>query len=168
MGSDGSGSVDSVVALLEHPRVDLRAAAVTCLAKIQPDASKSVPLLTAALEDEDWTVRRDAAGALGALGSQAKSAVPILFQMLDREIDQDAARGALRSIDDAGPEAVPVLIAGLESGDRRRRYYAMFLLGKVGGAAKEALPILKRMRDEADSDRSRSSIDRTIEQIEAD
>ena len=34
------------------------------------------------------------------------------------QIGQDAARGALRAIDDAGPEAVPVLIEGLEAEDR--------------------------------------------------
>ena len=78
---------------------------------------------------------------LGELGSQAKSAVPVLFKMLDSEQDQDAARGALRSMDDAGPEAVDVLIEGLESDDRRRRYYAMFLLGKIGPAAKDAVPL---------------------------
>jgi HEAT repeat protein len=87
--------------------------------------------------------------------------------MLSSEEDSDAARGALRSIDGAGPEAVPTLLEGLESEDRRRRYYAMYLLGKVGPAAKAALPILKRMRDETESRRYRESYQRTIDQIEA-
>ncbi len=78
------------------------------------------------------------------------------------------ARGALRSIDDAGPEAVDVLIEGLESDDRRRRYYAMFLLGKIGPAAKDAVPLLKRLLDETDSQRFKGSIQRTIDQIEAE
>ena len=166
MGSLAGESTGAVVALLDHERVDIRSAAVACLAKIEPNASKSVPLLIAALNDEEWTVRRDAAEALGAMGGQAKAAVPVLFRMLSSEDDEDAARGALRSIDDADADAVPVLIEGLESEDRRRRFYATFLLGKVGPDAKEALPILRRLRDETESTRYRDSIQKTIDAIE--
>ena len=137
IGTEAAGSVGEVAELFEHSTTAVRAAAVACLAKIEPDKSKSVPLLTDALHDEDWTVRRDAA-VLGDMGSVAKEAVPVLFKMLASEEDVDAARGALRGIDDAGPNAVPVLMEGLESEDRRLRFYAMFLIGKVGPDAKEA------------------------------
>ena len=86
--------------------------------------------------------------------------------MLGSDVDTDYARGALRAIDVAGPEAVPVLMAGLESDDQRRRFYAVFLLGKVGPAAKEALPLMKKLSEEAESGRLKDSFKKAIEQIE--
>jgi HEAT repeat protein len=121
--------------------------------------------LVAALDDSEWSVRRDAAVALGRFGSEARAAVPKLFRMLDREEDQDAARGALREIDDADADAVPVLIEGLESEDRRRRYYAVSLLRKIGPPAKQALPALERIAEDDRSGRMRDFVQRAIDSI---
>ena len=87
--------------------------------------------------------------------------------MLDSEEDQDAARGALRAIDDAGPEAIPVLLEGVKSDDRRRRYYAISLLRKIGPPAKEALPALKEILKKNDDRRMRDFVKRAIEGIES-
>jgi len=46
-------------------------------------------------------------------------------------------RSALREIDEAGPEVSPTLKKALKVDDRRIRFYAVRLLGKVGPAAKE-------------------------------
>jgi hypothetical protein len=59
-----------------------------------------------------------------------------------------------------------VLLEGLQSEDRRLRFYAMFLIGKVGSDAKEALPMLKRLLEETDSERFRGSLQQTIDRIE--
>ena len=45
MGTKASESGEAITERLTHQRADLRAAAVKCLAKIEPDAAKSVPLL---------------------------------------------------------------------------------------------------------------------------
>ena len=63
-------------------------------------------------------------------------------------------------------DAVGVLTEGLASEDRRQRYYATFLLGQIGAAAKEALPALHRMRDGAASPREKKSYQATIDRIE--
>jgi HEAT repeat protein len=122
--------------------------------------------LISALDDSDWTVRGVAATELGEIGAEAKRAVPKLFQMLASEDDSESARGALRAIDGAGPEAVPVLIEGLKSTDRRRQFYAIFLLGKVGPEASTALPVLKKLREDSDSVRAKDAFTRAIKQIE--
>jgi HEAT repeat protein len=151
--------------LLNHADATVRSAAVQTLARVQSEADQVVPLLMDALKDEDWTVRTASAGALGRIGAPARAAVPMLFELLGNETDEDAARAALREIDDVGPEALPTLIAALDSEDRTPRFYAQFFLGKLGPAAREALPALERLRDESDSDRGRRFLDETIAKI---
>ena len=65
------------------------------------------------------------------------------------------------------PEAVPILIEGLKSTDRRRQFYAIFLLGKVGAEASTALPVLRQLREDSDSVRAKDAFTRAIKQIEA-
>ena len=62
---------------------------------------------------------------------------------------------------------MPTLIAILQdaSSGRRSRYYALYLLRKIGPEARDALPILRKLRDEADG-RSREYINRAIREIE--
>lgn len=166
LGDASKPHVSEVLPLLNHPASEVRSAALVCVSELDDEAA--IPVLIDALEDQQWTVRRDASEALGKFGSKAKSAVPVLFRFLASEEDRDAARSALRAIDDAGPEAVPVLVEALDSDDRGQRYYAMFLLGKVGKDARDALPVLRRLLEDTDSDRFRGSIRQTIERIEGD
>jgi HEAT repeat protein len=85
--------------------------------------------------------------------------------LLGSEQDSEAARSALRDIDRAELDALPVLIAALDSEDRRARFYAAFFLRKLGPAAKEALPSLRRYADDENS-RFRESVQEAIESIE--
>ncbi|QEG00415.1 putative lyase [Stieleria maiorica] len=156
---------DQVVALTDHERADLRAAAYACLAKIETDRQKSVPLLIQGLGDQDWAVRRDAAESLGELGADAKSAVPALFKLLPVPEDTNFAKTALRAINTAGPEAVPVLLAGIESNDRRQQYYSLYMLGKVRPRATEAIPILERLLEETDSRGMKRAYEKAIDEI---
>ena len=152
--------------MLTHESTEIRSAAIAALTKISPDAATAVPPLIRSLEDSDWAIRRDASLALGSFGSEARAAVPILFRMLDSEEDTDSARGALRAIDDADQEAVPILIEGLKSDDRRLRYYAVSLLRKVGPPAQDALPALRQILEDDDSGRMQDFVRRAIETIE--
>jgi HEAT repeat protein len=133
---------------------------------LDPQGAQAVPLLMRALKDHEGSVRKAATLALGNLGAAAKPAVPLLFELLGDAEDRDAARGALRQIDTVGPEAVPTLIKALESDDRSRRFFAVFFLGKLGPAAKDALPALKRLQQD-DSGRFRGTLEKTIQSIEA-
>jgi HEAT repeat protein len=166
IGKPAGDSAAEVTALLTHESAALRSAAIAALTSISSDPSVVVPHLVKVLGDDQWEVRRDASVALGKIGPDAKSAVPVLFRMLDSEDDRDAARGALRAIDDADVDAVPVLLEGLESEDRRRRYYAVSLLRKIGPPAKDALPALKKILEESDSGRMTDFLKTAIESIE--
>ncbi len=72
----------------------------------------------------------------------------------------------MQEIDAAPTEAVPMLIDIIQDDNsgRRSRYYAFYLLRKIGPPAREALPVLRKLRDNADG-RSRESIQRAIDEI---
>ena len=123
-------------------------------------------MFIAALSDEDWTVRRSAAQSLAKFGPSGKKAVPILFGMLASDQDRDYARAALKEIDAADADAVPVLLEGLKNEDRTLKYYAAFFLKKVGPEGKEALPTLKEMADK-ESGRFGDAIREAITAIES-
>ncbi len=144
-GDKAAMLIPSVSCLVGHERADVRAAAVSALAEIDKDPQQLTGRLTEALDDKEWEVRRIAGVALGKLGAEAKNAVPKLFQLLSNEEDTDFASGALREINTAPVEAIPLLLAKIESEERRVGFYAVSLLGKIGPPAAEALPKLEAM-----------------------
>lgn len=167
-GTSAREQVDAVTQLLKHQSSTIRSAAINCLAKINRDEETLLGMFIPMLDDTDWTVRREAAKQIGEFGSKARIAVPRLFVMLESEEDEEAARSALRSIDDAGPEALEVLLKGLDSKDPRVRFYAMFLIGKIGPPAKEAVPKLEKMLDDSESSRFRETIQQAITRIQSE
>ena len=139
---------------------------MTCISKIAPDTETAIDSLLPLLRDQDWTVRKATAIQLGTFGSRARKAVSDLFLMLQSDEDEDAARSALKTIDDAGPDSLEVLLKGLDSDDRGIRLYAMFLIGKIGSEASAALPKLRAMLEDSDSSRFRETIQQAINRIE--
>ena len=152
--------------LLSHPSSEVRAQAAVCLAKINEDSDTVIDAVLPLLKDEDWLVRKTAAKSLAEYGPAAKRAVADLFRLLDSEEDEEAARDALKAIDDVGPEALEVLMNGLDSDDRRIRFYAMYLIGKIGPAAEVAIPKLEAMLQDSDSGRFRETIQQAIDRIQ--
>ncbi len=153
--------------LRQDPDVDLRLAAITALAQILPEPRQRIDVLLAALDDEDWTIRREVLQVLGGFGGDARDAVPRLLEQMTRQgEDREAVMDALRRIDDAPAEAVPQLIEMLQNSeaDRRHRYYALHLLRKIGPAARDSLPILRDLRDAAEG-RLQEFYDRAIRDI---
>lgn len=151
---------------LQNASPDIRSAAMTCISKIAPDTETAIDSLLPLLRDQDWTVRKATAIQLGTFGSRARKAVSDLFLMLQSDEDEDAARSALKAIDDAGPDSLEVLLKGLDSDDRGIRLYAMFLIGKIGSEASAALPKLRAMLEDSDSSRFRETIQQAINRIE--
>ena len=111
-----------------------------------------------ALSDADWVVRRAAAGRASVRWDhQPAQPSPRCSNYSESETDRDWARQALRDIDDAEPDALPILIAALKGEERSARYYAVFFLKKLGPAAKAVLPDLKKLAED-DSRRFRDSV----------
>ncbi|MGW0911781.1 HEAT repeat domain-containing protein [Streptomyces sp. NPDC002784] len=84
--------------------------------------------------------------ALGAWGSAAREAVPALSRLLDTEFAVPAA-AALWAIEGDASAVLPVLLGELRHRDSRRWGAAAEGLGRMGRAARAALPELRRAAD---------------------
>jgi len=165
--ASAAGELETVKTFLSHPSSAVRSATVGCVSQITADTNVAINAILPLLKDEDWAVRKVTANQLAEYGAAARIAVPDLFLMLRSEVDEEAARNALRAIDDAGPEALEVLMQGLESKDRRIRFYAMFLIGKIGPAAEPAIPKLQELLSDSESGRFRETIQQAIDRIQS-
>jgi HEAT repeat protein len=159
-----SASQETVIGMLKDESSEIRAGVAAAARFLIDDESQVVELLSERLDDEDWLVRKAATLNLGEIGAASKPAVPKLFQLLNSPEDSSAARSAIREIDAVGPEALPFLVKGLTSENRRIRYYAVYLLGQLGPEAEEVLPMLREV--ESGSRRFNESIARAIAKIE--
>ncbi len=143
--NESPSMVERLQPLLSHESSEVRIAAVTALTAVDRDPVRLTAALLPMLDDQEWVVRRIAGQALGQQGSVAVSAVPKLFELLGRHEDKDYAGESLRQIDTAPPDIMPMLIAHVDSTDRRKAFYAVVLLGKLGPVAAEALPRLEAL-----------------------
>ncbi|MCL7426599.1 HEAT repeat domain-containing protein [Streptomyces sp. YS415] len=84
-----------------------------------------------------------AVAALGAWGSAAREAVPALSRLLDTEFAVPAA-AALWSVERDASAVLPVLLEELRHFDSRRWGTAAEAVGRMGPAARAALPELRR------------------------
>lgn len=120
----------NVEQVLQHPEHDIRLDGVRSLAAT--DNPIVVPFLTAALNDPDMRVRRDAARALGTRGASSEAAVDALAQTLHdpRAIVRSAALHALGEI--GGRDAAEVLIAHLYAVEPAHHEDVLLALGTAG------------------------------------
>jgi HEAT repeat protein len=157
----------------------VRVRAALLLGRLGPDARKAVPALTRALNDRDTFVRDAAAGALGRIGPAAKEAAPAFIAFLERQNRLASAAGpwgsgsrpaarprAASDSDYGGPfdfrslgrERVLFRFAfGYGYGDRdpyadirpAHPYDAPYVLSRIDGEARSALPLLREMARDA-------------------
>jgi hypothetical protein len=119
-------TLDIVAPLLEHPREDMRLAAVYVVAGLGPAAASAAPKLVPLLADPSVDLRYAAAVAAGRIGPAAKDAVPPLLAIL-REPD------------------------GVKKAPPGVRQMAVVALGAIGPAAQDALPDIRRFETAADT-----------------
>jgi HEAT repeat protein len=132
---EGKGKTASGPWLLQAARV---------LGKVGPSARTAVPALTACLKDRHIELARQACLVLGGLGKDAAPAVPALIDILkNREPARDAAANALGMIGPAAKQAVPTLVATLQSTTRPDlREACKVALANMGADARPAVPAL--------------------------
>ncbi|MCP4697132.1 MAG: NACHT domain-containing protein [Gammaproteobacteria bacterium] len=109
--------------------------------------TQAVPVLTAALQDEDSDVRNAAAKALGRTGGeQAESALVAALRDEDLGVRHAAAEALGRT---GGEQAVPALAAALQDEDLYMRHVAAHALGRTNG--EQAVPVLAAALQNKDS-----------------
>jgi HEAT repeat protein len=158
---------DRLIPFQQDASATIRIATFRTLAALATDDAQRLEGLLAGLDDADWTVRSEITETLGELGERAAGAVPRLLELMRSPQDSDTASSALRRIDTAPADAIPMLLAILKDPDsnRRHRFYALHLLRKTGPESKAALPALRQLRDESEG-RIREFYDRAIRDIE--
>jgi HEAT repeat protein len=105
--------------------------------------------LTAALADENPTVRRTTAEALGAYGPAAQSAVPRLISALGDK-DEGIADQARLTLSKVGEGSVRHLVGALNHRNGEIRIGAVRTLATIGPAAQAAGPALLALLDADD------------------
>ena len=169
-GERAKQMIPSLANLLRHPEERTRMLSIEALAAAESDEGQLTDRLKDSLEDSSWNVRQKTAETLGELGGDAVAAVPQLFQLIDNEEDESFATAALREIDAAPATALPVLVDALGSENRRKQFYAVYLIGKMGADAEEVIPRLREELKESKNSRNASSrrkyLSQAIESIE--
>jgi endoglucanase len=105
---------------------------------------QEVQELISALQDPEWTIRRDAALALRTLAPEAELAIPALIEALKDEEWQvrQPAVDALAAMGSASQPAIPALIEVLADGEWKIRQAAARALATMGPASQPAAPAL--------------------------
>lgn len=138
--------------------VPARVQAVRTLGRLGPKAKAAVPELTRLIArsryDELLPLQEAMIDALGQIGAAARPAVPALTREAGRNIDVDLAVGrAVEQIMQAAEEAdLPTLLRQLRHRDESLRLRAAKALGKLGPAAKSAVPLLTAALGDEDAD----------------
>jgi HEAT repeat protein len=103
IGANAKAAVPTLGTLLEQSRGATKIKVALAFWRITGQEAKALPVLTAALQDRQAFVRRDAADALAEMGPKAKAAVPGLIALMERKsprfYDRRAAYQALKKID---------------------------------------------------------------------
>ncbi|MFQ5796483.1 MAG: HEAT repeat domain-containing protein [Candidatus Bipolaricaulia bacterium] len=157
LGGIGSAAVPALANALQNEDKLVRFHAAAALVMIGPDARDAIPSLTEALRDESEGVRFTSAFVLGKIGPDAHDAVPGLIEVLRGDVDWRVRLRAAWALAEIGPDAmgpdtwdtvlqdaIPPLIEVLENmaAPAIMRQDAAFALGKIGPAAKDAIPAL--------------------------
>jgi HEAT repeat protein len=140
-GADASEACADLLPLLQDKKPAVRAATALALGAIGKSAKGALPVLMDLAEDKDASVRAAAASALGDASSDAGPAVSTLVRLFRDPVPAVRLQAALAVVK-IGPSAVNVLINTVPNDNLNMRVSAMYALGEIGAAARDAVPIL--------------------------
>ncbi|MHC4789551.1 MAG: HEAT repeat domain-containing protein [Planctomycetota bacterium] len=144
IGPEAHPAVPLLIEALEQDPDDNRPA--TALGGIGPAAAPAIPILVQGLKEDSISFPSGLAGI-------GKAAVPALREVLGKSTDQEELVNATLALKWMGPdaeEAVPELVAALDSGSEYLRRDAAEALGGIGPSATAAVPALVGMVEERD------------------
>jgi HEAT repeat protein/lysophospholipase L1-like esterase len=137
---------------LAAPNESVRWAAIRGLQQAHLSASEDLPLLVAALANDDPFVRSFATETLAAWGPAARAAAPALAEAAHRNDEAGLlAMRALPRIGAGASTALPALLATLRDGDARRREKAAVGIGHLRADARPAVPQLSACLSDPDA-----------------
>jgi hypothetical protein len=104
------------------------------------------------IDIEDPTGEETTDGSDGDAPKREAAPAGGIAALVEQLSDDDARDAAADALQEKGVEAVPELLALLESDDPAIRSGAVFALGEVGPAAEQALPALKKIAEHDDDE----------------
>jgi HEAT repeat protein len=146
---EGREAIPELLALCQHPEVEVRKATLGALVDLVTSEDKdALGPLRKALADADLESRRNSALAMGNIGgAEAKAAVPVLVEALLQRGDtkiQTQAAAALLNIGPAAQAALDPLRRALGDSNAELRSTAALALGSLGKEAEPAAADLMR------------------------
>ncbi len=150
---DGGRSAVPVLAelLQKDANAEARWKAADLLGRLGPEARQTPPALSSlssALKDANPQVRAVAATALASVGPAGSEAIPALQEMLSTQDCLPALRALALYGSDAAPAIGKIVVLLQQEGDSEIRWNAANTLGKMGPAAKKAVPkLVAAMKD---------------------
>ncbi len=144
LGALGPAAVPALSEALKHPSDDTRWSAASALGELGPAAEPAIPALVETIRE--GRALHPAVRALGQIGPAAAVAVPDLLDCYVTVVmvqNHGVFRNnVLESLVAIGPAAVPRLIEALDRPLHQGSDVAIEALGKIGPAARDALPVL--------------------------
>lgn len=151
IGPAAAPAVPALTELVRTARPYEAEMAAFALEHLGPDAAAAVPALAERLGKRDGSSEVFIIAALGEIGPAAAAAAPALLAYLDSKPNPDMETRTLQALGRVGPGAVavPALTAQLNNADERCCGAAAYALGRIGPAAKDAVPVLTSLRDDS-------------------
>jgi hypothetical protein len=153
IGSASPEVVPALVGELHKSEYETGYKAAQALSIISLTDSNVLPAIIARLEsDAELPAVKNSLRVLNGIGADARSAVPVLSRLLDTSDTFDLALSTLCAIGPDAAPAVPALVARYDQwrtdGSKfPQRKWIVITLGKIGPAAKEAIPTLEGLRN---------------------
>ncbi len=176
-GAAAGGAPEPRVAETVVSPAHVAARALSEVAPGTPQAGEAMAALVEVVRSGPPRLRRSAADALGAFGPAAVSAVPILINLLEQAVADEAAvpagGAAIRALRQIAPgtpaadEALAAVIEALRSPAAWIRQQALETLPAFGPAAASALPLVRRLRDSDSAPEVRRAASQALEKFKS-
>lgn len=149
------GELREYVDGLSSPEGGVRVKSALSLGKMGSAAKPSVDALAKALSDSNEHVRRCASIALGQIGEASEKAISALAAALSDPVPSVRCQAALAlwRLNASDARALRTLKENLAGGDWDARYAAAEAAVEMGEAAKETVPLLRKILQDGDAQR---------------
>ncbi len=139
LGPDAESATPALLRALDDENLHVRAVALTALVAVHTPFAQLEPHLNAAFKNPSPAIRAAAVEAAVRLGSEGKEFHEKVIAAL-KDPDETVRKAAISQLGPDFAEAVPQLVTMLD--DPTRRAAASEALGRIGAAAKPAVPRL--------------------------